>query len=72
MAYVSLSLHEKFETARGKIRNMLSELYSTVAATGVTNGDAHDHLGGDGATIAYTSLSGTPSPAARHFMLMGG
>lgn len=28
---------------------------------GVTNGDAHDHNGGDGAQIAYSSLSGTPS-----------
>lgn len=28
---------------------------------GVTNGDAHDHLGGDGAQIAYSSLSGLPS-----------
>lgn len=32
-----------------------------LTARGVTNGDAHDHLGGDGATIAYGSLSGTPS-----------
>ena len=27
-------------------------------ANGVTNGDAHDHLGGDGAQIAYSTLSG--------------
>ena len=27
----------------------------------VTNGDSHDHLGGDGAQIAYSSLSGTPA-----------
>jgi hypothetical protein len=26
----------------------------------VTNGDSHDHSGGDGGTIAYSSLSGTP------------
>jgi|GEM_PF-5716306 len=32
-----------------------------VAARGVTNGDSHDHSGGDGAQIAYSSLSGTPS-----------
>ena len=32
-----------------------------VAAKGVTNGDSHDHSGGDGAQIAYSSLSGTPS-----------
>lgn len=30
-------------------------------AKGVTNGDAHDHAGGDGAQIAYSSLSGTPT-----------
>ena len=29
-------------------------------AKGVTNGDSHDHVGGDGATLAYTSLSGRP------------
>jgi hypothetical protein len=27
----------------------------------VTNGDSHDHNGGDGAQIAYSSLSGTPT-----------
>ncbi len=32
-----------------------------VAAKGVTNGDSHDHNGGDGAQIAYGNLSGTPS-----------
>lgn len=32
-----------------------------VAAKGVTNGDSHDHSGGDGGQIAYSSLSGTPS-----------
>ncbi len=32
-----------------------------VAANGVTNGDSHNHLGGDGGTIAYSSLSGTPT-----------
>lgn len=31
------------------------------AAKGVTNGDSHDHLGGDGAQIAYSSLSGLPT-----------
>lgn len=31
------------------------------AAQGVTNGNSHDHNGGDGAQIAYSSLSGTPS-----------
>ena len=31
------------------------------AAQGVTNGNSHDHNGGDGAQIAYGSLSGLPS-----------
>jgi hypothetical protein len=31
------------------------------AAKGVTNGDSHNHNGGDGAQIAYSSLSGLPS-----------
>ena len=30
------------------------------ATQGVTNGNSHDHNGGDGAQIAYSSLSGTP------------
>ncbi len=30
-------------------------------AKGVTNGDTHDHNGGDGAAIAYTSLTGAPA-----------
>ena len=37
------------------------------AAQGVTNGNSHDHSGGDGAQIAYGSLSGLPTlfdPAA--------
>ena len=31
------------------------------ASQGVTNGDSHDHSGGDGAQIAYSSLSGLPT-----------
>jgi hypothetical protein len=34
--------------------------YAT-AAKGVTGGDSHDHSGGDGAQIAYSALSGTPT-----------
>lgn len=30
-------------------------------ANGVTNGDSHNHDGGDGAQIAYSSLSGKPT-----------
>jgi len=32
-------------------------------AKGVTNGDTHDHVGGDGAQIAYSGLSGLPNLA---------
>lgn len=32
-----------------------------VSAKGVTNGDSHDHAGGDGAQIAYSGLSGLPT-----------
>lgn len=38
----------------------ISATYAT-AAKGVTNGDSHDHDGGDGAQIAYGSLSSPPS-----------
>lgn len=31
------------------------------ASQGVTNGNSHDHNGGDGAQIAYSSLSGLPT-----------
>jgi len=34
------------------------------AAKGVTNGDSHDHSGGDGGQIAYSGLSGVPSTFA--------
>jgi hypothetical protein len=49
-----------------------------VAAKGVTNGDSHDHNGGDGGQIAYSSLSGTPtlgtisSQAANNVAITGG
>lgn len=45
---------------------------------GVTNGDSHDHNGGDGAQIAYSSLSGLPtlgtmaSQAANNVAITGG
>ena len=35
-------------------------------AEGVTNGDSHDHSGGDGAQIAYATLSGTPDLSSLH------
>lgn len=34
------------------------------AAEGVTNGNTHDHSGGDGGTIAYANVSGTPTISA--------
>lgn len=54
-----------------------STAYAT-AAQGVTNGDSHDHSGGDGAQIAYSSLSGLPtlgtiaSQAANNVNITGG
>jgi hypothetical protein len=38
----------------------LSALFAPIAK-GVTNGDSHDHVGGDGAQIAYSGLSGLPT-----------
>lgn len=48
------------------------------SSKGVTNGDSHDHNGGDGAQIAYSSLSGLPtlgtiaSQAANNVAITGG
>jgi hypothetical protein len=42
------------------IKTYFDTLYA-VTAKGVTNGDSHDHLGGDGGTIAYSSLSTRPA-----------
>jgi hypothetical protein len=36
-------------------------LDATISAMLVTNGNSHDHSGGDGAQIAYSSLSGAPT-----------
>jgi len=39
------------------------------ASKGVTNGDSHDHAGGDGAQISYANLSNIPStfaPSSHH------
>lgn len=44
--------------ARGDIRYYLkSEIDSRFTASGVTNGNSHDHSGGDGAQINHTTLS---------------
>jgi hypothetical protein len=45
--------------ARGDVR------YAPLAR-GVTNGDSHDHVGGDGAQIAYSGLSGLPDLSSLH------
>ena len=48
------------------------------AAKGVTNGDSHDHSGGDGAQISYNNLSNLPtlgtiaSQAANNVSITGG
>jgi hypothetical protein len=39
------------------LRTVLDTVFAPIAK-GVTNGDSHDHNGGDGGTIAYSSLSG--------------
>lgn len=46
----------------GKINDgWLSGTYYALATAGVTNGNSHDHSGGDGAQIAYSGLSGLPT-----------
>jgi hypothetical protein len=39
----------------------LGDVKYALIANGVSNGDAHDHSGGDGAQIAYSGLSGLPT-----------
>jgi hypothetical protein len=39
----------------------LANLGGAPSAQGVTNGNSHDHSGGDGAQIAYSGLSGLPT-----------
>lgn len=50
---IGTNTHAQIDTALGG----LATTYAPIAK-GVTNGDAHDHLGGDGAQIAHSSLSG--------------
>ena len=49
--------------------NNIPDLSGTYApaSKGVTNGDSHDHSGGDGGTIAYASLSGKPLVSGTSF-----
>ena len=42
------------------LRTALDSVYAA-SAKGVTNGDSHDHSGGDGAQIDYSTLSGLPT-----------
>lgn len=44
-----------------EMRPQLSSSSFAPTSKGVTNGDTHDHSGGDGAQIAYASLSGAPT-----------
>lgn len=43
-----------------QLKVFLATLYAPISK-GVTNGDSHDHSGGDGAQIAYSALSGLPT-----------
>lgn len=45
----------------GDLTEAAADLLYAPIAKGVTNGDAHDHNGGDGAQIAYATLSGLPT-----------
>ncbi|MBK9693776.1 MAG: hypothetical protein IPO73_19195, partial [Gemmatimonadetes bacterium] len=45
----------------GDLTEAAADLLYAPIAKGVTNGDAHDHNGGDGAQIAYAALSGLPT-----------
>jgi hypothetical protein len=62
----ALDPHSQYHNdARGDARYSASAHTHTgvyaPAANGVTNGDSHDHSGGDGAQIAYSGLSGLPT-----------
>lgn len=45
----------------GDLTQAAADMLYAPIAKGVTNGDAHDHIGGDGTQIAYASLSGLPT-----------
>ena len=59
----SVSFNPSGDLAATNVQAALEELDTekAPAANGVTNGDSHDHNGGDGAQIAYSSLSGLPT-----------
>lgn len=45
----------------GDVTLAYNDVGAAPSTKGVTNGDTHDHSGGDGAQIAYSSLSGAPT-----------
>jgi hypothetical protein len=50
----------QFDLAAKRIVDLLRYYITDHDGKKVTNGDSHDHSGGDGAQIAYSSLSGLP------------
>lgn len=62
-----VSIRDRLKTYYDGIYTTAAEVVAYVVANyapiakGVTNGDTHNHSGGDGGTIAYSSLSGTPT-----------
>lgn len=52
----------RLDSLKTALTALFDTLYAPIAK-GVTGGDSHDHSGGDGGTIAYASLSGTPDIA---------
>ncbi len=52
--------HTTWGTIKSLIQTALASVFAPIA-NGVTNGDSHDHSGGDGAQIAYANVSGTPT-----------
>lgn len=44
----------------------ISRIYSWLSGSGVTNGNSHNHVGGDGGTISHGALSNLTAPADDH------
>jgi hypothetical protein len=60
----AISAAETDATTKANAAQSAAIAASAPAAQGVTNGNSHDHAGGDGAQIDYSSLSGLPSLTA--------